>query len=207
MWTFLHWNRKDFQTGAYGFNLKILLSLLPITVFWVMRNFTDTEIAIGIGFATSIAVFRITRQQGVVGFLAVLALLVVGGAALFGVFFASDKVFLANDPVSDFLWGILFIGSVLVRRPIVGLLTNELFPNLINFINVRNRVFYILTIIWALYYIGTGMIRMFLLEAMSVDSYILWSRMIVWPMTLLLFIISVYVIRRSEKKQESKIKS
>ena len=120
-------------------------------------------------------------------------------------FLDSDKAFLANDSVSDFLWAILFICSVLARRPIVGLITNELFPNLTTLMSLRERVFYTFTVIWALYYIGTGMLRVLLLETMTVDAYILWSRMMVWPMTLLLFIISVYVISRTERDRHSKI--
>ena len=183
-------------TDLYEFNPAILVSVLPVAVFWIVRRIAETQIAIGMGFATSLIVFRYTRRQGVIGYLAIGGIVVVGGAALVGLVLDSDKAFLANDPVNDFIGVALFLGSVAIRRPLVGLIACEIFPKLTALVEPKHRVFYVLTVLWAVQNLGTGIIRIFLLEELSVDGYILWSRVITWPIALALFALSAYMVGR-----------
>jgi hypothetical protein len=184
------------SADLYEFNPAILVTVLPVAVFWIVRQIAATQIAIGMGFATSLIVFRYTRRQGVIGYLAVGGIVVVGGAALVGLVLDSDKAFLANDPVNDFIGFVLFMGSVAIRRPLVGLLTCEIFPKLTELVDPKHRVFYVLTVLWAVQNLGTGIIRIFLLDELSVDGYILWSRVVTWPIALALFALSAYMVGR-----------
>jgi hypothetical protein len=182
-------------------NPEIGLSILPILVFWVVGRFTDTEIAIAAAFVTSLLVFSRMRRHGVIGYLAVLGVLIVAGGSLVGIILSSDKAFLATDTVGDFITAALFAGSVVLRRPLLGLVICEMFPRMREWLQPEHRVFVGMTVLWVVGNIATGATRAVLLDSLSADSYILWSRVIVWPMNFLLFGVFFYLMRRAILEQ------
>jgi hypothetical protein len=99
---------------------KFGLSVLPVLVFWVVRSGGQIELAIAAGFVTSIIVFARTRQRGAIGALAVISIVVAGGAAIAGIAVESERVYLANDPVGDVISVLIGLGSIALRRPMFG---------------------------------------------------------------------------------------
>ena len=182
-------------------NNEIWLSFLPIAAFLIVGRFADTRIAIGAGFATALVVFMRTRHSGVIGRLAVGGIVIVGGAALVGVVIDSDKAFLASDPIGDFLWMAAFGLSVLLGRPLMGIIVREMFLGAREWLPERHRVFVWLSVAWALQNILTAAIRIVLLDSLSADAYILWSRVITWPLNVALFAVSYYVIWRAIRQR------
>lgn len=182
-------------------NNEIWLSFLPVAAFLIVGRFADTRIAIGAGFAMALVVFLRTRHSGVIGQLAVGGIAIVGGAALVGVVIDSDKAFLASDPISDFLWVAAFGLSVLLGRPLMGIIVREMFPGAREWLPERHRVFVWLSVAWALQNILTAAIRIVLLDSLSAEGYILWSRVITWPLNVALFALSYYVIWRAIRER------
>ena len=137
-----------------------------------------------------------------IGLLALLGLIVVGGASVVGIILDSDKAYLASDPIGDFIIALVFLGSVVVRRPLLGVIVRELFPRLATVINEQHRVFYLLSLAWAVQNVATGVVRIFLLQELSTDGYILWSRVVSWPVGIALLLISAYFIGRAVQNEQ-----
>ena len=194
--------RLSVDSELTEFDPIAILSILPIVVFWVVRRFAETEIAIGAGFGTSLIVFTLARRRGVIGLLALLGLIVVGGASVVGIILDSDKAYLASDPIGDFIIALVFLGSVVVRRPLLGVIVRELFPRLATVINEQHRVFYLLSLAWAVQNVATGVVRIFLLQELSTDGYILWSWVVSWPVGIALLLISAYFIGRAVQNEQ-----
>lgn len=178
-------------------NNEIWLSVLPIAAFLITDRFADTRVAIGAGFAAALLVFLRTRASGMIGYLAVGGIVIVGGSALVGIILDSDKAFFASDAIGDVLWTGAFLGSVLVGRPLMGIFVREMFPGVKDWIPERHRVFITLSLAWAVQNVVTAVIRIILLDALSTDSYIFWSRVAVWPLNIILFALSYYLIWRA----------
>ena len=184
--------------GPGEMNPQVLLGVAPIGVFWIARRIVDTQVAIGAGFAAALLVVWITRgKRGVIGWLALAGLVIVGGAAIAGIVLDSDKVFLANDPIGDFIGAAVFLGSAVIGRPLVGLLACEIYPNLATYLRARDRVFAGLSLFWAVQNATTGGIRVVLLDSLSANDYILWSRVVSWPLGIAGFAFTYWIIGRT----------
>ena len=188
------------MTGAQ-INGEIWLSVLPIAAFLLIDRVADTRIAIGAGFVAALLVFLRTRKSGLIGYLAIGGIVIVGGAALVGVILDSDKAFFASDAIGDFLWMGALLVSVVVGRPLIGVFVREMFPGLRDWLPETHRVFVGLTIAWALENILTAVIRLIMLDSLSTDAYILWSRVVTWPLNLGLFALSYYLVWRAVRSE------
>ncbi len=191
------WSARDLAE----FRPHILLGILPIAVFWSVRQVAETPVAIGAGFAAALLVFAVNRQRGTIGYLALAGMVVVGGASLAGIVLDSDKAFLANDAVGDFVAMFAFAGSVLIGRPLLGVLVCEVFPRLSSVLGPRHPVFVRLSLLWAVQNLLTGVVRVVMLQEFSTDEYILFSRAVSWPLGLGLFAVSSFLIARAVRER------
>ena len=182
-------------------NNRFWLTVLPIAAFLLVDRLADTRWAIGAGLAAAILVFLRTRRSGVVGYLAVGGIVIVGGSATVGIIVDSDKAFFASDAIGDVLWTGAFLGSVVLGRPLMGVLMREIFPGIREWIPERHRVFVALSLAWAAQNVVTAVIRVLLLDALSTNSYLLWSRVATWPLTIGLFALSYYLIGRAIRQE------
>src|SRR5918996_5490657 len=126
-------------------NLRFGLVILPVAVFLLLRRVAIPEIAIGAGFFTSLVVFFINRQSGRTGMLAVLGMVIVGGAAIVGIVLGSEKAYLLNDPISDYLIMTVALVSIVFSRPLFSLFARELVPTVERVLESRHSAFYLTT--------------------------------------------------------------
>lgn len=157
------------------------IAVLPAVVFWLIRRAGHVELAIGAGFVTSIIVFLRTRQRGAVGALAVISIFVAGGAAIAGILVESERVYLANDPVGDVISVAIGLGSIAWRRPMFGMIATELSPRVRGRIASDHRVFYTTTWLWIAVNAAQAVLRVYMLQELSVGEYLIWTRLISWP--------------------------
>ena len=182
---------------AGNINNEFFLSLLPIAAFLAVDRVADTRVAIAAGLVAAVLVFLRTRKSGVIGYLAIGGIVIVAATAAVGIAFDSDKAFFASDAIGDFLWMGAFFLSVVVGRPLMGVLVREMFPGLRDWLPESHRVFVTLTLVWALQNILTAVIRLVMLDALSTNSYLLWSRVATWPLTVGLLVFSYVLIGRA----------
>ncbi len=180
-------------------NFKILASGIPIAVFFGLSQVASPWIAITGGFTASTLVYYATRRDRLIGEIAAFAFVCVAITALVGIIGNSEKAYLASGPVSDFLFVPWYVGSVLMGRPLVGGIARELAPALAMKVPLQAPVFAWLSFAWAGFDAIHGTMRVYLLTHLSVGEYIVWSRLIGWPITGALLATSAFFIWRAAR--------
>ena len=178
-------------------NLKILASGIPIAVFFVLSRVAAPWLAITGGFTASTIVYYTSRRDRLIGEIAAFAFFCVASTAFLGLFSNSEKVYLASGPLSDYLFVAWYLGSILLGRPLIGGIAHELAPALTMGIPLTSPVFAWLSVAWAGFDTLNGTIRVYLLTHLSVGQYIIWSRVVGFPITGLLLAASAYFIWRA----------
>jgi hypothetical protein len=112
----------------------------------------------------------------------------------------SARAYLATDPIGDLLAAIIALASIFFQRPLSGVLAQELVPVVQRFLDPRHPVFFLTT--WLIVIVNgfQGASRVFLLQKLTVDEYLLWSRVISWPLTIVLFIAIYILINRAARR-------
>jgi hypothetical protein len=181
-------------------NPRFGLVILPVLVFLLVRRVATPEIAISAGFLTSLIVFFINRQSGRTGILAVLGMVIVGGAAIVGIVLGSEKAYLMNDPISDYLIMTVALVSIILRRPLFSLFARELVPAVERVLEPRHSVFYLTT--WLLVAVNAvqGTTRVVLLQNLSVDYYLLVTKPMGWTLSFALLVATYVLIDRAVRR-------
>jgi hypothetical protein len=181
-------------------NPRFALVILPVVVFLLVRRVATPEIAIGAGFVTSLIVFFINRQSGRTGILAVLGMAIVGGAAIVGIVLGSEKAYLMNDPISDYLIMTIALVSIVFRRPLFSLFARELVPTVERALEPRHSVFYLTTWLLAVVNAVQGTTRVVLLQTLPVDHYLLVTKPMGWTLSFALLVVSYILIDRAARR-------
>jgi hypothetical protein len=133
-------------------------------------------------------VLRLNRGQPLIAVLTMVGITIVGISGLVGIIWDSPKAYLASGPVSDFLFVGVYLVSILIHKPLIGGVSRELFPLIAGRIPIENRVFVIWSFAWGAFNLAQGFIRWWMLEELSVGEYLVWSRVVFWPVSTALFL-------------------
>jgi hypothetical protein len=180
-------------------NPRVLLSVLPVAAFYFASRWFGATPAILAGFVTFVGVYFANRRDGLIGVLTAFGFVVVTVSAVIGLIWNSEKAYLASGPVFDFLLIPLHLGSLVIRKPLVGAIARELFPFLKPRIPINHPVFFGVTIAWACFDVFQGVVRGWMLHELSVGEYIIWSRVVGWPVSTALFLATVYFVFRAAR--------
>lgn len=181
-------------------NLRVLLSLLPVAVFLGLTRVTGPSFAVLGGFLTSAVVFYVTRGDRLIGLLTLFGFAVLTASAIVGIARGSERAYLASGPISDFLFVPLYVGSLLVHRPLVGGIARELVPAIARELPLDAPVYRHLSLAWAVFDVLHGSAAVLLLSRLSVAQYVVWSRVLLWPFTGLLLVASAGIIWASARR-------
>ncbi|GAB4333385.1 MAG: hypothetical protein Kow0010_19730 [Dehalococcoidia bacterium] len=161
---------------------RMALSAVPLLVFWMLSTISGPETSILGGFAAYLVVFRLTQGARNLQALSALSLAIVSMSAMLGVVTSSEKAYLAAGPASDFVVAPVFLGSIAANRPLVAGVVHEAAPGIAAILRRDAAVFVWLTAGWGLFNLVTGFIRTYMLAEMSTTEYMIWSRVIGWPL-------------------------
>ena len=178
------------------FNYGVAQGGFPVLVFWIANNMGPTELALVLAFVTAVAVIVRNRQSGVIRALSILGFVVVAASAVAGLILASDKAFAAQNIVSDLALVVIGLGSVVLGRPIIGMITRELIPGLRQMLPEADRTFVILTLGFVALNLVQAIVRIYMLEAMSANTYIIVSRVFAVPLNLAFFVAAWMLVSR-----------
>ncbi len=181
-------------------NPRVFLSIAPVLAFLALTRVADAWGAVTGGFVASLLVFVLTRRDRLIGVLSVFGLTVVGVSAALGIVWNSERAYLASGPASDFLFVPLYLASISLRRPLVGSIVHELFPGRFTVVPANHRVFVRLSLGWAGFDVVHGIVLTALLLNVGVVEYVVWSRVIGWPTTGTMLVISFLAVRRTAKR-------
>lgn len=167
---------------AAGPFARMALSAVPALSFWLLSTVSRPEAAILGGFGAYLVVFRLTQGARNLQALSALSLAIVSMSAMLGIVTSSEKAFLAAGPVSDFVVAPVFLGSIAVNRPLVAGVVHDAAPAIAATLRHDAAVFVWLTAAWGLFNLATGALRSYMLAEMSTTEYMIWSRVIGWPL-------------------------
>ena len=177
-------------------------SLLPIALYVGLRAVTGPAPAIGGAFLAMLVVYLVNRHASALSGLALLTLAVATVASAIGIALNSDTAFLLRDPIGDFITVAVLLGSVIKRRPFVGLVANEVAPGVVHGLDLSGRLFSALTLLWAAQILAGGSVRLVLLaQEMSPHTYLLMSRAVSWPAAATLILLTIILVRRAIRRQ------
>jgi hypothetical protein len=181
-------------------NFRIASSILPVATFYILSRVADPWVSIAGGFVASSLVFYWNRRHRVIGLLAAFAFVVLTLSAVIGVIFESEKAYLASGPVADFLFVPMFLASMLLKKPLIGGIVREMFPQFASQVPIHAPVFVSLSVLWAIGEGLTGLLRAYLLYELSVGEYIIWSRLATWPLRAIVVGITIWAVYRASKE-------
>lgn len=176
---------------------SIGLGLLPVAVFLVVNYLGPAQWAIGLSFLASCFVFVRMRSRGAIQFLSVLGFIIVAGSAVVGLVADSDRAFVAQNIVADFVFAAFFAGSALIRRPLIGAIAREAVPAIRPVMPIDLALFMQLTLLSAALNIVTGVARIFLFQALDANAYTIASRVLGAPLSIGFVIYCYYAVTRT----------
>lgn len=184
-------------------NLRILWSGLPVAIFYALSRVAEPWMAVLGGFIASAVVYWFNRRDTLMGTLTLFGFVVVSISAIIGIIVNSEKAYLASGPAADFLFVPLYAVSIYLKKPLIGLIAREVFPKYAGRIPVAAPVFAGLSVLWAAHDVVQGVGRFYLLHELSVGEYIIWSRVLNWPFTVVMIWTTLFFIRRAAKRYEA----
>lgn len=172
------------------YDRSVGLSIVPILVWVIVLELAGTRPAIGASWGTAIVIFfiqrRVSPDRGAVFWLTVLSLLIFTVGSIAGILLDSNDAFLASDPASDFIVAALFAISLLFRKPLLGMAIREVFPRVRRALPAENRALMWVTAAFVVENIVMGVIRVWLLDAVSDAAYPFVSRGVGTPIRIVL---------------------
>jgi hypothetical protein len=152
-----------------------LAGLLPIATFYVLFRLFGPTAGIAGGMAMSLLALAVQlRRIGRVDPIVVVpmaVILVQGTAALL---LDSVQLYLAAPSVENTLWGLVLVGSVIVRRPLVRVIARELglIPSAYSGTAAISGAFGQVTLAWGLAAFLKAGVRLWLLYTLPLEAFL-----------------------------------
>ena len=152
-------------------------ALAPVVVFYV--GWKTLGLVAGIVAATSVttAAFIWERRHARTGLGASIGLVIAVVQAATGLLSGSARWYFAPAVVANTLGGFVFLGSVVIGRPLAGVFAsdNYPFPPEVKRSAPFRRIFGRISLAWAAYLIGRGALRLAMLVYTSVEVFLVVS--------------------------------
>jgi intracellular septation protein A len=177
----------------------------PVAVFYVGWKLVGLSTGVVAATAMSVAAYLWERRQARTGLTAAMGLAIALVQALVGLLAGSAKWYFAPPVIVNAAYGIAFLTSVLIGRPLAGVFASETypFPPQVKTSMTYRRVFSRVSLAWAGYLLARSALRLVALTRVSVEGFILVNIVTGVPLTALLMAWSVWYgvrgFRRSEE--------
>jgi len=160
-----------FGRGLPGFLRE---GFLPLAAFYVGLRASGLPVAMVLAAAASIAIYVYERAAGRDGLLVRLSLLFVAVQTAIGLVTDSAVAYLATPVLVNAAWGLLFLGSVAIRRPLAGALACAWypFPPELRASEAFRRVYGFESIVWGVYLVGRSAVRLAVLGHGDLGLYL-----------------------------------
>jgi Protein of unknown function (DUF3159) len=172
--------------------------VLPVGAFYAGLQLSGLTAGMAAAAAASIFVYALERRAGRDGLLVRLSLAFVAVQTVVGVISDSATAYLALPVLSTAVWGLAFLGSAAIRRPLAGALACAWYPFPREFrqTDAFKRVYGVESVVWGLYLLSRSALRLVVLLFAGVGGYLLVV-LTGTPLTIALLVWSVwYAVRR-----------
>jgi intracellular septation protein A len=187
--------RTIFFSGLPGFLRE---GFLPLAAFYVALRLSGLATAIVAAAIVSLLIYGWERKSGRDGLLVRISLAFVAVQSIVGLLAHSATVYLAQPVIANLAWGIAFLVSAVIRKPLAGALASAWypFPRWFRETPQFKRVFGIESVVWGAYFVGRSVLRLVALLQGSLESFLAIVFITGTPAMLLLMVWSIrYAIR------------
>jgi hypothetical protein len=187
--------RTIFRAGASSFARE---SFLPLGAFYAGLRLDGLAAGIAAAAAASFLIYLYERRAGRDALLVRLSLGFVGVQSAVGLLSNSTTAYLAQPVVLAAAWGLVFLASAAVGRPLAGALACAWYPFPASFrqSDPFKRVFGVESVVWGGYFLARGALRLAILLHGSLESFLAITFVTGTPVMLLLLAWSIrYAIR------------
>ena len=115
------------------------------------------------------------------------------------------KAYVSESITTDLMHVIIFTTSIIVRKPLVGLIAREALPLVRNTLPVMHKIFVYLTATFIAINMLTAIARIFLLENVTATTYVLINTPSSFIISGLYLATSGYLIVRAAKKENTSV--
>ena len=187
-----------------GLPLVTIESVVPVVVFygaWRVGGLVAAIVA-GTIVALAIAGWQMRAERG--GAIALATAVFVVIQALVGLAAHSATVYLAQPVVLSVCWALVYFGSVLVGRPLVGVFASVWYPFPPEFRASApfRREFGMQSVVWGVYCLARAALRLAVLLGSGVGSFLLVSVVTGAPFVIVLALWGVWHARRTFSRLE-----
>jgi len=184
------------MTGAPGFLRE---GFLPLGAFYAGLELRGLEAGIVAAALASVLVYAYERRMGRDGLLVRISLGIVAVQSVVGLLADSAIVYLAQPVLIAAAWGLAFLVSIPLGRPLAGTLAAAWypFPAWLRESDQFRQVFTIESLAWGAYFFGRSALRLAVLLHGGIGDFLLVSLATGTPAMLVLLAWSVrYSLRR-----------
>lgn len=184
-----------FRAGVPGFLRE---GFIPLGAFYAGLKLGGLATGIAAATAASVLIYGYERRMGRDGLLVRISLAFVAVQSAVGLVAHSTTVYLAQPVVATAIWGVAFLVSAAIGRPLAGALANAWypFPRWLRESPEYRRVFGIESVVWGLYFLGRSALRLATLLNGSLENFLLVAVVTGTPAMLILLAWSIrYALR------------
>jgi hypothetical protein len=129
---------------------------------------------------------------------------VVVTQAVVGLITGSAEAYVALPVVVAAVYGLTFIGSTLVGRPLAGVFAEEMIelPDEVKQSHTHRHVFGRISLVWGTYMVTRAVVRLLILAALGVDLFVAVSFATGFPVTMALMSWSIWYGLRGFRRSE-----
>jgi hypothetical protein len=177
-------------TGLPGFLRE---GFLPVGAFYLGLRAGGLAAGIAASTVLSVLIYLYERRAGRDGLLVRISLAFVAVQSVVGLASHSSTVYLAQPVLANAAWGVAFLVSAAIRRPLAGALACAWypFPRWFRDTEAFKRVFGIQSLVWGTYFVARSGVRLAVLLHGSLESFLVTVLLTGTPMMLLLIVWSI----------------
>jgi len=176
----------------------------PVLAFYVGWKVGGLVVGIAVSTVVALGAWLYERRQSRPGLMARLTLAVVVVQALLGLVADSEVAFLGPQVLVNLAWGLAFVGSYLLGRPLAGVLAGEMIdlPPEVRASVTYRRVFGRISLAWGVYLLLRSLVRLALLLWVSVDAFVVSNLATGAPLMALMMTWSIWYGTRGFRQSE-----
>jgi Protein of unknown function (DUF3159) len=177
--------------------------VLPVGAFYAGLRLSGLTAGMAAAAGASIVVYVLERRAGRDGLLVRLSLAFLVIQTVIGAVSDSATAYLALPVLSTAVWGLAFLGSAVIRRPLAGALACAWYPFPHEFRQtvLFKRVYGFESVVWGLYLLARSALRLIVLLYAGVGGYLIVV-LTGTPLTIALLVWSIwYAIRRFDDEE------
>jgi hypothetical protein len=171
---------------------------LPLGAFYAGLELSGLTAGIVASALASLLIYVYERRHGRDALLVRLSLGFVAVQSIVGLVANSATVYLAQPVLIAAAWGVAFVASVVIGRPLAGSLACAWypFPDWLKEHRDFKRVYAVESLVWGAYFLGRSALRLAILLHGSIGGFLVITFLTGTPVTILLLVWSIrYAMR------------